>query len=80
MMTRLKGNGLLPHSRECGECHTADDLCAGDNDHGAEHDNNDVGTDGVQNIAEFVKSLNESQRCFPPLKTETITWKVLKRF
>ena len=50
MMTRLKG--------------TADDLCAGDNDHGAEHDNDDVGTDGVQNIAEFVKSLNESQRCF----------------
>lgn len=64
MMTRLKVTGRFLTPGEGGECHTADDLCAGNNDHGAEHDNDDVGTDGVQNIAEFVKSLNESQRCF----------------
>ena len=29
---------------ESGKCHTADDLGAGDDDHGAEHDNDDVGT------------------------------------
>ena len=44
MRTRLKDNGLLPSLQESGKCHTADDLGAGDDDHGAEHDNDDVGT------------------------------------